>query len=81
MIESKTGEIVFTQIGKIPQTGETYGLITVRTSDDEKVKLKINDSTEYEKLRVGTQVTVEFENVEDSRFPVAREVKINSGSE
>ncbi len=77
MIETKSGEIIFTQIGKIPQTGETYGLITVRISDDEKIKLKIIDSTRYKKLKVGSKVTVSYEVSDDSRFPVANSVTIN----
>ncbi len=77
MIETKTGEIVFTQIGKIPQTGETYGLITVRTEDDEKVKLKIDDDTEYKKLKMGAVVTVAYTTNDNSRYPIAKEVKIH----
>ncbi|MGD9396229.1 MAG: hypothetical protein PVJ05_07365 [Candidatus Thorarchaeota archaeon] len=76
MTETKSGKIIFAQIGKIPQTGETFGLITVKISDDEKIKLKIDDSTEYKKLKVGSDVTVSFEADGDSRFPVANSVVI-----
>jgi len=75
--ESKTGKIIFTQIGKIPATGETYGIITIRTSENEKIELKINDATEFQNLKMGSDVTVAFEESDDSRFPIATEVKIN----
>lgn len=74
VIEKKTGEIVFTQIGKIPQTGETYGLITVKTSDDESIELKIDDSTEHGLLLTGTKVIVEFEESNDSEYYIARKI-------
>jgi hypothetical protein len=77
VIETKTGEIVFTHFAKIPQTGKTYGLITVRTTDDERVELKIDDDTKYKKLKMGTVVTVAYTTDDDSRYPVAKEVKIH----
>jgi hypothetical protein len=78
VIETKSGKITFTQIGKIPQTGETFGLITVKITDNEKIKLKIDDSTEFKKLKVGSDVTVSYELDADSRYPVASSVTINS---
>ncbi|MGY5875700.1 MAG: hypothetical protein RTU30_08140 [Candidatus Thorarchaeota archaeon] len=80
MTESITGKIVFSQIGKIPQTGETVGFITVRTSDNEKIKLKIDQSTEYETLRRGTEVVVEYSPLEDSDFPIVRKVSTHEES-
>ncbi|MGY5854782.1 MAG: hypothetical protein RTU92_14530 [Candidatus Thorarchaeota archaeon] len=74
MTESITGKIVFSQISKIPQTGETVGFITVRTSDNEKIRLKIDQSTEYETLRRGKEVTVEYSPLENSDFPIVRKV-------
>ena len=77
MAETKTGEIIFSKIGKIPQTGETYGLITLQISDDERLRIKINDSTEFEKLKAGTEVTVSYDITGDSKVPVANSIEIN----
>ena len=76
MTEVKSGEIIYSQIGKIPQTGETYGLITVRVSDEEEIRFKINDSTKYKKLKIGSEVTVSFSESEDSNVPVANSIVI-----
>jgi hypothetical protein len=74
--EVKSGEITFSQIGKIPQTGETYGLITVRVSDDEEIKLKIDDDTKFKKLKIGSEVTVSFDASGDSKVPIANSIVI-----
>ncbi|MFX1578165.1 MAG: hypothetical protein ACFFBJ_00850 [Promethearchaeota archaeon] len=77
MTENIDGKIIFAQVGKIPATGEKYGIITVKTPEDKKVELKINESTEYKSLKTGTKVTVTFEDSDESEIPIATEVKIN----
>ena len=79
MTETTTGEIVSRQVGKIPQTGKTYGYITVRTSDNEDIRIKIDASTDFETLKMGTEVRVEYESFRDSDILVAR--KVNSSSD
>jgi len=79
MTETKTGEIVFAQIGKIPQTGESFGLITVKTPENENIELKIDNSTEHGLLLTGTMVTVEFEESGDSTHPIATKIISKSG--
>lgn len=69
-----TGEVVFAQIGKIPTTGEDYGFITIKTSKDENVELKIDNSTEHGLLEIGTKVTVEYEKVDGSEHPLATKI-------
>jgi uncharacterized OB-fold protein len=76
--ETETGVIIYTQTGRIPQTGEKYGIITIKTSEDEKIRLKINDSTYFKELTIGAEVTAVFEETNDSKFPVAVEVRINA---
>lgn len=77
MTENITGKIIFTHVGKIPATGEKYGIITVETPEDKKVELKIDESTEYKSLKTGTRVTVMFEDSDESEIPIAAEVKVN----
>ena len=74
MTETMTGEVVFAQVGIIPATGERYGFITIKTADDKKVELKIDDSTEHGLLLSGTKVTVEYENENDSDRPLATKI-------
>jgi hypothetical protein len=76
VIEVKSGEVIFSQIGKIPQTGETYGIITVKIADDEEIRLKIDDSTKFKKLKIGSEVTVSFDADENSKVPIAHSIVI-----
>lgn len=74
MSKTLDGEIVYAQTGKIPQTGETYGLVTVKTSEKDNIELKINSSTEHGLLLTGTKVTVEYEEDDESDHPIATKI-------
>ena len=78
MTETIKGEIVFAQVGKIPQTGENFGFVTVKNEDDESVELKIDNSTEHGLLLNGEKVTVEFKEIEDSDRPLALKIIADS---
>jgi hypothetical protein len=78
MTEKKTGEIIFSHIGNIPATGETYGLLTIRTPDDESMELKINDSTQFNELKIGNKVEVAIDEIENEKYPIVKDVKIIS---
>jgi hypothetical protein len=56
-----TGEIVSSQIAEMPSTNLQYGYITIETSDKKYLKLKVDVRTEYDTLKKGEQVTVEYD--------------------
>jgi hypothetical protein len=72
--ETTTGEITFSHLGNNPATGEKYGLITIKMSDDKVLDFKINESTKYELLKIGELVAVTYDESGETDHPIATKV-------
>jgi uncharacterized OB-fold protein len=72
--ETTTGEITFSHLGNNPATGEKYGLVTIKVSDDKIIDFKIDDSTKYDELKIGAVVAVTFHESEEADHPIATKV-------
>jgi len=72
--ETTTGEITFSHLGNNPATGEKYGLVTIKVSDDKIIDFKIDESTKYDELKIGAFVSVTYDNNEETEHPTASEV-------
>jgi len=72
--ETTTGEITFSHLGNNPATGEKYGLITVKVSDDKIIDFKIDASTKFDRLKIGAVVAITYKESEESKNPIATTV-------
>ena len=74
MTETTTGEITFSHLGNNPATGEKYGLVTIKVSDDEVLDFKINESTKYDELTIGALVSVTYDKSAETDNLIATKV-------
>jgi hypothetical protein len=72
--ETTTGEITFSHLGNNPATGEKYGLVTIKVSDDKILDFKIDESTEFDRLKIGARVSITYEEDQESQHPIATKV-------
>lgn len=74
MTETTTGEITFSHLGNNPATGEKYGLVTIKVSDDKILDFKIDESTKYDELKIGALVAVTYQQGESTDHLIATKV-------
>ena len=79
MTETTTGEITFSHLGNNPATGEKYGLVTIKVSDNEIIDFKIDASTKYDELKIGALVAVTYnENQEADHLIATKVLNVNN---
>ncbi|MGY5879350.1 MAG: hypothetical protein RTV31_03820 [Candidatus Thorarchaeota archaeon] len=74
MTETTTGEITFSHLGNNPATGEKYGLVTIKVSDNEIIDFKIDASTKYDELKIGALVAVTYKENQEADHLIATKV-------
>ena len=75
MTEKIKGQIIASQIGRISNTDKKYGFITIKTSDENHVKVKIDSYTSYDTLEMGHDVEVSTDQLGSDSLIVAREIR------
>jgi hypothetical protein len=60
-MKNATGEIVSSQITKMPSSNLRYGYVTIETPDNRYLKVKVDVRTKYDTLEKGERVTVEYD--------------------
>lgn len=69
-----SGEIVASQTARLPAMDKEYGYITVQTSDQNHVKLKVDMSTNYETIERGNRVVVEYDQLGGTNILTAKNI-------
>jgi hypothetical protein len=63
MTEEIIGEIVASQMARLPKTDKQYGFITIETSENLKYRFKVDTSTEYDTVERGETVAVHYDQL------------------
>jgi hypothetical protein len=68
------GEVVGLHIVRDPTTGASYGYVTIKSPEYEKVGFKIESSESLESMRIGDWVEVEYKRYENSDLLIASKI-------